>query len=50
MASRNAAAPRAHLHAIKSRKMGAPEEIKSDPNDRFKGDAEKVILIYCAGY
>lgn len=43
VASCNAAAPRAHLHSIKSRKMGAPEEVKSDANHQCKGDAAKGV-------
>lgn len=42
VASRSAAAPRAHLHAIKSRKIGAGGEAKSDLTSESKRDPEKV--------
>ncbi|XP_056684280.1 uncharacterized protein [Spinacia oleracea] len=41
VASRSAAAPRAHLHAIKSRKIGAGGEAKSDLTSESKRDPEK---------
>lgn len=46
VASRNAAAPRAHLHAIKSRQMGACEEVKYDTREQSKGNDAKVIVSY----
>lgn len=46
VASRNAAAPRAHLHAIKSRKMGASEELKSDSKNQSKGTEKEVGREY----
>ncbi|XP_021749566.1 CWF19-like protein 2 [Chenopodium quinoa] len=43
VASHIAAAPRAHLHAIKSRRMGAGGEAKSDSNNESKRGIEKDI-------
>ncbi|KMT18469.1 hypothetical protein BVRB_2g026120 isoform A [Beta vulgaris subsp. vulgaris] len=39
--SRRAAAPRAHLHAIKSRKIESGGEVKSDSNDQSQRDTKK---------
>ncbi|KAL2932506.1 CWF19-like protein 2 [Bienertia sinuspersici] len=41
VASHSAAAPRAHLHAIKSRRMGGTGEAKSDSSNQSKRDTVK---------
>lgn len=40
--SRGAAPSRAHLHAIKSRRMGAAGDVKSDSNNQSEKDSERV--------